>query len=164
MSWGCDNLKKWNECTSISDHIGSFLNLKRHITRAGHKLDNILVIHTIFYSLFRSNIWDVVKRNLLDKRKGLTLDILTAELISVHDYSEYDHFTTENEKKAKSEQLALLAKSTSSSSYSGKRKKSNDKTRKSKTYSAGTKCHFCGKQEYWAPECYSRLNNKGDSH
>jgi len=146
----------------MSDHIGSLLNLKCRITGVGHKLDDILVIHTILHSLPRSNIWDVVKRNLLDKGKGLTLDILTAELISVHDYSKHDCLATENEKKAKSEQLALLAKSTPSSSYSGKREKPNDKTRKSKTRPAGTKCHFCGKQEHWAPECCSRLNNKGD--
>ena len=83
-------LKKWDEHTSISDHIGSFLNLKCRITEAGHKLDDILVVHAILYSLPCSNIWDVVRHNLLDKGKGLTLDILTAELISVHDCSKHD--------------------------------------------------------------------------
>jgi len=54
-------LKKWDERTSMSDHISSFLNLKRHITEAGHKLDDILVVHAIFHSLPHLNIWDIVK-------------------------------------------------------------------------------------------------------
>ena len=54
-------LRKWNERTSMSDHIGSFLNLKGRITEAGHKLEDILVVHAILHSLPRSNIWDVVK-------------------------------------------------------------------------------------------------------
>jgi len=51
-----------------------------------------------------------------------------------------------------------------SSSNPGKKEKSNDKAKKSKTRPAGTKCHFCGKQGHWAPEYRSRLSNKGDSH
>jgi len=84
-------LKKWNEHTSMSDHIGSFLNLKCRITEAGHKLDDILVVHAILYSLPYSNIWDIVKWNLLDKGKALILDLLSAELISVHDHNEHDY-------------------------------------------------------------------------
>ena len=103
-------LKKWDERTSMSDHIGSFLNLKRRIAEAGHKLDDVLIIHAILHSLPRSNIWDVVKQNLLDKGKGLTLDILTAELISVHDYAERDRLADKKEKKAKSDQVVLLSK------------------------------------------------------
>jgi len=49
-------LRKWDECTSMSDHIGSFLNLKCRITEAGHKLEDILVVHAILYSLPHSNI------------------------------------------------------------------------------------------------------------
>ena len=129
-------LKKWDERTSMSDHIGSFLNLKCRIAEAGHKLDDILIIYAIFHSLPRSNIWDVVKQNLLDKGKGLTLDILTAELISVHDYAEHDRLADEKEKKAKSDQVVLFAKSTSSSNdpkKRGKKVKHFDKERKSKT-------------------------------
>jgi len=79
------------------------LNLKCYITKAGHKLDNILIIHAILHSSPHSNIWDIVKWNLLDKGKGLTLDILTAELISVHDYTEHDCLADKKEKKAKSD-------------------------------------------------------------
>jgi len=79
------------------------LNLKCYITEAGHKLDNILIIHAILHSFPHSNIWDIVKWNLLDKGKGLTLDILTAELISVHDYTERDCLADKKEKKAKSD-------------------------------------------------------------
>jgi len=129
-------LKKWDERTSMSNHIGSFLNLKRRIAEAGHKLDDILIIHAILHSLPRSNIWDIIKQNLLDKGKGLTLDILTAELISVHDYAEHDCLADEKEKKAKSNQMVLFAKSTSSSNdpkKKGKKVKHFDKERKSKT-------------------------------
>jgi len=61
----------------MSNHIWSFLNIKHCITKAGHKLDNILVINAILHSLSCSNIWDIVKHDLLDKGKSLTLNILT---------------------------------------------------------------------------------------
>ena len=116
-------LRKWDEHTSMSDHIRLFLNLKHRITEAGHKLEDILVIYAILHSLPHSNIWDVVKWNLLDKRKDLTLDVLTAELISVHDYSEHDYFADEKDKKAKSDQIALFTKPSSSLNDSKKREK-----------------------------------------
>jgi len=126
-------LRKWDECTSMSDHIGSFLNLKHCITKAGHKLEDILIIHAILYSLPYFNIWDIIKQNLLDKGKGLTLDVLTAELISVHDYSKHNHLTDEKDKKAKSDQIALFTKPLSSLNDSrkrGKKAKHLDKEKK----------------------------------
>jgi len=56
----------------MSDHISFFLNLKHYITEAGLKLDDILVVYAILYFLPCSNIWDIVKQNLLDKEKVLT--------------------------------------------------------------------------------------------
>jgi len=38
-------LRKWNKYASMSDHIGSFLNLKHYITEASHKSENILVVY-----------------------------------------------------------------------------------------------------------------------
>jgi len=140
----------------MSDHISLFLNLKCHIIEASHKLDNILVVHMILHSLFYTNIWDVVRHNLLDKGKRLTLDILTAELISVHNYSKHDHLADEKEKMLKSEQIALFTKSSPSSTHSEKRHwrgKSNDKP---PTHPVGTKCHICDKESHWAPECCSK--------
>jgi len=49
-------LKKWDQHTSMSDHISSFLNLKRRIIEAGHKLDDIFVVHVILHSLPCTNI------------------------------------------------------------------------------------------------------------
>jgi len=89
-----------------------FLNLKHCITETGHKLEDILIIYTILHSLSCSNIWDAVKRNLLDKEKSLILDILTVELILVHDYAKHNCLADENEKKAKSDQVVLFTKST----------------------------------------------------
>ena len=87
----------------MSDHIGYFLNLRHYIIEAGEKLDDIHVVHAILLSLPRSSIWDVVKQNLLDKGKALTLDMVSAELISVHDRNERDQVVEETEKKAKAE-------------------------------------------------------------
>jgi len=148
----------------MSDHIGSFLNLKRRIVEAGHKLDDILVVHAILHSLPRTNIWDVVRRNLLDKGKGLTLDILSAELISVHDYPKRDRLANEKENMLKSEQMALFTKSSSSSTRSEKRPwrgKSNDKP---PIRPSSTKCHICGKEGHWAPECHSKPFRRNDSY
>ena len=157
-------LKKWDQHTFISDHIGSFLILKCHIIEAGHKLDNILVVHAILHSLSCTNIWDVVRCNLLDKGKGLTLDILSAELISVHDYSKYDHLANEKENMLKSEQTALFTKLSSSSTHSEKRPwrgKSNDKP---PICPSGTKCHICDKEGHWAPECHSKSIRRNNSY
>jgi len=45
----------------MSNHIGSFLNLKYHIAKAGYKLDDILIIYAILYFLPHFNIWDIIK-------------------------------------------------------------------------------------------------------
>ena len=131
----------------MSDHISSFLNLKHRITEARHKLDDILVVHAILHSLPCSNIWDIVKQNLLDKGKALTLDLLSAELISVHDYAEHDHQANENEKKSKSDQMLLLAKLAPSLSYSGRRGRRGgrpgNRSRRSRGHPTGTKCYIC---------------------
>jgi len=145
----------------MSDHIGSFLNLKRHITEASHKLEDILIVHAILHSLLCSNIWDIVKQNLLDKGKDLTLDVLTAELISVYDYSKHDHLADEKNKKAKSDQIALFTKPLSSSNDSrkrGKKAKYLNKEKKPRTQPIGTKCHVCGQEGHWAPKCTSKVN------
>jgi len=112
-------------------------------------LDNILVVHAILYSLPCSNIWDVVRQNLLDKGNNLTLDLLTAKLILVYGYSKRDCLANESKKEVKSKQMALFTKSILSSNNSGKRvksgDKSNDKAKKPKAHSSDNKCHFCGK-------------------
>ena len=82
----------------MSDHISSFLNLKCHITETRHKLDDILIVDTILYFLPYFNIQDIVKWNLLDKEKGLTLDILITDLISIHDYAKHNCLAVENKK------------------------------------------------------------------
>jgi len=156
----------------MSDHIGSFLNLKHRITEARHKLDDILVVHAILHSLPCSNIWDIVKQNLLDKGKALTLDLLSAELISVHDYAEHDHQANENEKKSKSDQMLLLAKSAPSLSYSGRRGRRGgrpgNRSRRSRGHPTGTKCYIYNREDHWAPECptnkSSSKGNKGETH
>jgi len=160
-------LKKWDERTSMSDHIGSFLNLKHHITEAGHKLDDILVVHAILHSLPCSNIWDIVKWNLLDKEKALTLDLLSTELISVHDHAKRDHQANKNEKKSKSDQMLLLAKSALPLSYSGRRERREgrpgDRSRWPRGHPIGTKYYICNQEGHWVSECPTDKSNSKDS-
>lgn len=70
-------------------------------------------------------IWDVIKQNLLDKRKTLTLDMMTTKLIAVTNQTEWDCQAKKTEKKAKAEQLALFAKleSLDAEDFSGENKK-----------------------------------------
>ena len=120
----------------MSDHIRLFLNLKHYITEADHKLKNILVIHGILHSFPCFNIWDVVKQNLFDKEKDLTLDILTIELISIYKYSKCNCLANKKDKKAKFDQIAFFTKSLSSSNNSRKKRKkvkNLDKKKKSQT-------------------------------
>ena len=51
------------------------------------------------------------------------MDIFTAELIFVYDYSECDHLADEKDKKAKSNQIALFTKPLSSLNDSRKKRK-----------------------------------------
>ena len=69
----------------MSEHIGSLLQLCHHITESGENLEDIHIIYAILLSLPCSNIWDVVKQNLLDKGNRLTLNTVTVELLSVFD-------------------------------------------------------------------------------
>ena len=158
-------LKKQNEHTSMSNHIRSFLNLKYHIVEAGHKLEDILVIYTILYSLLHSNIWDIVKYNLLNKRKSLILDILTTELISVHKYSECDCLANKNNKKVKSKQMVLLAKSGLSFNLfrrKPRKKKLNNKSKKPSPHPTGTRYYIYSKRGHWTSEYCSKTNRRDD--
>ena len=148
----------------MSDYIRSFLNLKHHIVEAGHQLDDLLVTHAILHSLPYTNIWDIVRCNLLNRRKGLILDILTAELISVHDCSEHDCLADEKEKMLKSEQMALFTKSTSSSTHPGKKSWRDKSNNKPPTRPPSTKCHICGKEGHWTPECCYKSIKRDDFH
>jgi len=95
--------KKWNEHTTMSDHIGSFLQLRCRITESGQKLEDIHIVHAILLSHSRSGIWDVVKQNLLDKGSRLTLNAVIAELLSVSDCIKRECQLGESEKKQKTD-------------------------------------------------------------
>jgi len=119
-------MKKWNKQITISKYIGFFLYLHHHINNSGQKLDDIHIVHAILLSLLQSRVCDVMKQNLLNKDTGINLDIVTAKLLSVHHCIERECNIEETKKKQKTEQLALFAKSPSSSkisgSFSGKKK------------------------------------------
>jgi len=137
-------MKKWNEHTNILDHIMSFLNLHCCIIKADQKLNDIHLIHAMLLSLSCLTIWNIVKQNLLDKRKILTLNMMTAELIAVTNQNEWDCQAKKTEKKAKAEQLALFAKSGSlgAEGSSGRNKKKLKKgKRKLKPIDECHRCH-----------------------
>ena len=72
----------------MSDHIGSSLSLCYRIIKAGQKIEDTHIVHVILLSVSHTGIWDLIKQSHLDKGKGLTLDMVTAELIAVHDWAE----------------------------------------------------------------------------
>jgi len=128
------------------DHIGFFLQLHCHITKSGQKLEDIHIVHAILLSLPHSGIWDVVKQNLLDKGSRLTLNTITTELLSVSDHIERECQLNKSEKKQKTNQLALLAKSSSNTDKPGKSKNIKKGKFKLKWRSTGSTCHACGEK------------------
>ena len=152
--------KKWDKDTTMSDHIGSFLQLHCHITESGQKLENIHIVYAILLSLSHSGIWDVVKQNLLDKGSGLTLNAVTANLLSVSDHIERERQLDESEKKQKADQLALLAKSTSNTDNPRKSKNMKKGKFKPKWRSTGSTCHTCGEKGHWSPKCPKKRKDK----
>ena len=115
----------------MSDHIGSFLNLHYHIIKAGQKPENIYLIYAMLFSLSHLTICDVVKQN---KRKTLTLDIVTVELITVTNQTEWNCQAEKTEKKAKAKQLALFAKLESLDAKGSSRGNKKKEQKKTKTY------------------------------
>jgi len=144
----------------MSDHIGSFLQLRHRITESGQKLEDIHIVHAILLSLPHSGIWDVVKQNLLDKGSGLTLNTVTAELLSVSDRIERERQLDKSKKKQKTDQLALLAKLSSNTDNPGKSKNMRKGKFKPKWRSTGSTCHTCGEKGHWSPKCPKKGEDK----
>jgi len=46
-------IKKWDEWTTISNHIGLFLYLYCHINESGQKLDDIYPYYSSFFALLQ---------------------------------------------------------------------------------------------------------------
>jgi len=101
-----------------------------------------------------------VKQNLLDKGSGLTLNAVTAELLSVSDRIKRERQLDESEKKQKADQLALFAKSSSNTDNPGKSKNMKKGKFKPKWKSTGSICHTCGEKRYWSPKCPKKGEDK----
>ena len=85
----------------------------------------------------------------MDKGTVLNLDIVTTELLSVHNHMERKHNIKEIEMKYKAEQLALFAKFFSSGEISGgfsKKRRSKKIKSKSKLRPADISYHTCGEK------------------
>jgi len=101
-----------------------------------------------------------VKQNLLDKGSGLTLNTITAKLLSVSDHIKRVCQLDESEKKQKTNQLALLAKLSSNTNNPGKSKNMKKGKFKLKWRSTRSTCHTCGKKEHWSPKCPKKGEDK----
>ncbi len=153
--------KKWDERTPMSDHIGYFLRVRQQIIEAREKLDETQVIHAILLSLPHTNVWDVVRQNLLDKGKNLTMEVVTAELVAVHERLLRDKQAEEVSEKVKADQLALLSRQSGSSSGSGgkggKKSKKGKGKRKAKPED---ECFNCHQKGHWKGDCPSAPKNE----
>ena len=71
--------RKYDESTSMADHIAAMLNLGLKIKVAGEEIPDIHIARTLVLSLPRTQTWELVKVQLFSKEK-LTLDIVSMEL------------------------------------------------------------------------------------
>ena len=87
------NVHYYYQDLSMSDYIGTSLSLCHRIIKASQKIEDTHIVHVILLSVSHTGIWDLIKQNHLDKGNGLTLDMVTAELIAVHDLAEWNQVT-----------------------------------------------------------------------
>ena len=68
--------RKYDNSSSMADHIAVMLDLKHRITQAGEDLPDIHVARAMILSLPKTQSWEVVKITLFEIEK------LTSELVS----------------------------------------------------------------------------------
>ena len=71
--------RKYDESTSMADHIAAMLDLGLKIKAAGEEIPNIHIARALVLSLPQTQTWELVKVQLFSKEK-LTLDIVSTEL------------------------------------------------------------------------------------
>lgn len=94
--------KKWDGTSSISEHIGFYMNIRRRFIEAGHRVDDITIVNALLLSLPRTP----------------TLEAVTTELVMVHDRVVQEDIAEGVDKRFKT--LALVSQSESSSPNRGK--------------------------------------------
>ena len=142
------------------DHIGSFLNLCYCIIKASQKLKDIHLIYSILLSLLYSTIQDIIRQNLLGKKKSVILNMMITKLITITDQNKQNCQVKKTEKKVKTEQLALLVKSGSSDTR-GSDRENKKKLKKGKRKSKPTdEYHTCHQKRHWSNNCLNTLNER----
>ena len=139
--------KQWDGNSSLSDHIGFYLGLRRRFIEVGHVPDDITIINTILLSLPNTPTWEVVKSDLLRRGTKLSINEVSAELMSV-----YERNTHEDAIAAKP--LALVSKD--DHGFGGRKftQKSTKKGIKPKRVpKPDDTCHNCGEKGHWSPQC-----------
>lgn len=149
--------KKWDGHTSMCDHICFYLNVRRRFIEADHKVDDYVIINAILLSLPISPTWEVIKQNLLYRGNALTLDNVSAELMSAFErITLEDNLTTES--------LAFPSEGDQFSSGSKPDTKSTKTKIKSKSNRESNPdgvCHNCGEKGHWSPKCPKPRKSRG---
>ncbi|KAF7761189.1 transcriptional regulator family: Zinc finger, CCHC-type [Agaricus bisporus var. burnettii] len=155
--------KKWDGHSSMSDHIGFYLNIRHRFIEAGHRIDNNVIINSLLLSLPHTPVWEVVKQNLLYNQSRLTLKNVTAELLAV-----FDRILHEDDAKG-SKSLALVSKGDNEASGSkkadgkegkGKKKGKKKGKREPKPHDI---CHNCQEKGHWSTTCTKPKKPKAES-
>jgi transposase InsO family protein len=144
--------KKWDGHSSMSDHIGFYLNIRRRFIEAGHHIDNSVIVNSLLLSLPHTPTWEVVKQNLLYNQSRLTLENVTAELLAV-----FDRILHEDDAKGM-KSVALVSKGDNDAS--GSKKDGKDGKGKKKGKKKGKRepkpddiCHNCQEKGHWSNTC-----------
>ena len=77
--------KQWDGTSLISNHVGFYLSICHQFIEAGYKPDNYTTTNAILLSLPHTPTWEVMKSNLLYHGPMLTLEAVSAELMSIYE-------------------------------------------------------------------------------
>ena len=168
--------KKWDGTSSISDHIGFYMNIRRRFIEAGHRVDDITIVNALLLSLPRTPTWEVVKQSLLQQGQKLTLEAVTTELVMVHDRVVQEDIAEGVDKRFKT--LALVSQSESSSPNRGKsgnnsggkggnkggKNQASRKERARQLAKPDDVCNRCGGKGHWSPVCDKPKKTKDSAH
>ena len=142
------------------DYIRPFLNLCYYIIKTSQKLKDIDIhlIYVILLSFPCLTVQDVIRQNLLDKEKNLTLNMMITKLITITNQNEQNCQVKKIEKKVKAEQLALLVKS---SDIKGSNRENKKNLKKGKRKSKPTDEYYtCHQKRLWSNNCLNVLNKR----
>ena len=144
--------RKYDESTSMADHIAAMLDLGLKIKAAGEEIPDIHIARALVLSLPRTQTWELVKVQLFSKEK-LTSDIVSTELQATAN-------RTAHEKKS---ETAFLAGKKQASGKGDSKKKGGRGPK------PDDECRYCHSKGHWISKCPKReedekKNNRGSAN